>query len=239
VAITDDILALRKEQELAQQEKQGPSWIKELIDRRYAPQQERIKRVPVGFDFKRDPFDPSSYYKQVGSFRDISRAASGVVEQEVANRKNAEAQKAWEEAMNSIGGVNPKFTGGPGQTDGNFVPSGKSRKYGLKGVTTNTAKAADYWGSKYGIRNIGGYREHGSVPGSDHPKGRALDFMTNNIKNGMKTGTALANDVIRNYKAWNVSYVIWNRYIWSPSKGWRRYNGPSPHTDHVHVSFNK
>jgi hypothetical protein len=235
VAITDDILALRKEQELSQQEKQGPSWIKELIDRRYQPQVKREIRNPVGFEFKRDPFDPSSYYKQVGSFRDISKGATGVVMQEAANKTNAEAEKAWKQAQDALNGITPNFTG----SDGDFVPSGKSRKYGLKGVTSNTAKAADYWGSKYGIKSIGGYRERGSVPGSDHPKGRALDFMTNNVKNGMKTGTALANDVIRNYKAWNVSYVIWNRYIWSPSRGWRRYNGPSPHTDHVHVSFNK
>ncbi len=234
MAITDDILAMRREQELAQQEKQGPAWIKELIDRRYQPQNERIRRNPVGFEFKRDPFDPSSYYKQVNTTREISQGATGVVMQEVANRQNTEAQRAWEEAQRALGGVNPNFTGG-----GNYTPNGKSRQYGLKGVTSNTAKAADYWGSKYGIKSIGGYREHGSVPGSDHPKGRALDFMINNIKNGKAAGTALANDIIKNHKAWNVKYVIWNRYIWHPGRGWKRYNGPSPHTDHVHVSFNK
>lgn len=235
MALTDDLMALReKEQPVA-----APApWIKELIDRRYQPKTERLKRNPVGFEFQRDPFDPSSYYKQLGIFRDISRGATNVALQEVANRTEAEQQRAFEEAQRALQGVNAKFTYGPGD-GGNFTPTGKSRKYGLKSITSNTSKAADYWGSKYGIESIGGYRSKGSVPGSDHPKGRALDFMINNIPNGKKVGTALANDLIKNYKAWNISYVIWNRYIWTPSRGWRKYNGPSPHTDHVHASFNK
>lgn len=236
MGITDDILALRKEQELAKNQiKQEPSsWVKDLIDKRYQPQLDRKKYQPQGFDFKRDPFDPSSYYKQVGSLRDISRGATGVVNQEQTNKINSERQKAYEEAQNALKGVTPEFTYDP-----SFNPKGTSRKYGLQRVTPNTSKAADYWGSKYGIKTVGGFREHGSVPGSDHPKGRALDFMINDIKNGSVTGTSLANDVIKNYKAWNVSYVIWNRYIWFPGSGWQKYSGPSPHTDHVHVSFNE
>lgn len=227
MAITDEILGLQKREEQS-------SWVKDLIDSHYADQEERQKRTPVGFQFKRDPFDPSSYYKQIGSLNDMSRAATGVTLQEVQNKKNAEAQKAWEDAQNALNGVNPNFT-----YDGTPNSGSGSRNYGLKNVSKNTASAANYWGSKYGINTIGGWREHGSVPGSDHPKGRAIDLMINDIPNGKATGTAMANDIIRNYKAWNVSYVIWNHYIWSPSKGWRRYTGPSPHTDHVHVSFNK
>lgn len=236
MAITDDILALRKEREQAQQPQS--SWVKDLIDKRYQPKTERLKRTPVGFEFKRDPFDPSSYYKQLGSFRDISRGATNVALQEVANREEAAQQRAFNEAQKALTGINPKFTYGPGASLGVAVSSA-SKKYGLKSVSSNTSKAADYWGSRYGIKTIGGYREHGSVPGSDHPKGRALDFMINNIKNGKKTGDALANDIIKNYKSWNVKYVIWNRYIWQPGRGWKKYSGPSPHTDHVHVSFNK
>lgn len=232
MAIIDSILGLKREEQQLPQPQQN-NWVKDLIDKRYQPKTERLKRAPVGFDFKRDPFDPSSYYKQLGSFRDISRLATNVTRQEVANREEAERQRAWEQAQGALNGVNPNFTGG------NFTPNGKNRNYGLRGVTANTAKAANYWGSKYGIRSVGGWREHGSVPGSDHPKGRALDFMTNNIKNGKRTGDALTNDIIKNHKAWNVKYVIWYRYIWSPGRGWRKYNGPSPHTDHVHVSFNK
>lgn len=235
MAITDEILALKAKEDEA---RNGPSWIKDLIDKRYQPKTERLKRAPVGFNFERDPFDPSSYYKDLGSFRSISRAATEVALQEVANRRQAEQERADAEARAALQGINAKFTYGTGASLGKAV-GGASKKYGLKSVSSNTAKAADYWGSRYGIKTVGGYRSKGSVPGSDHPKGRALDFMINNIKNGKSTGDALANDVIRNYKAWNVKYVIWNRYIWQPGRGWKKYNGPSPHTDHVHVSFNE
>lgn len=228
MAIIDEINALKK------QPQQQSTWVQDLIKQVYKPEEEQFQqKQPIGFNFKRDPFDSTSYYKQLGTNEGINTAASNVVYQVAANKKAAEQQRLLEEQQKALQGINPQFT-----YDSNFTPNGKSRKYGLKSITPNTSKAADYWGSKYGIKTVGGYREHGSVPGSDHPKGRALDFMINNIKNGHSTGDALANDIIKNYKAWDVSYVIWNRYIWSPSRGWRKYNGPSPHTDHVHVSFN-
>jgi hypothetical protein len=211
---------------------QRPSWVQDLIDKR-SSSDPRLKRTPVGFNFSRDPFDPSSYYRQQGTFRSISQAATNVTRQEVENRQQREMQAAYEKSQaqmqNSLGNVNPNFTyNGP-----SF--NGQNHQYHLKGVSNNTSNAADYWGGKYGIKNIGGLGP-GSVPGSDHPKGRALDFMTYSNK---KKGDALANDIIKNYKAWNVKYVIWYRYIWQPGRGWHRYSGPSPHTDHVHVSFNK
>lgn len=211
-----------------------PSWMQELINKRSSGDP-RKKRNPVGFDFTREPFDPSSYYKSLGMFRDVSRAATNVVRQEVANREEAERQREFEanqRAMqNALGGVNPNFTYSGGSWN---ATSG--RRYKLGGVSKATQNAADYFGNKYAVKNIGGYRSQGSVPGSDHPKGRALDFMTYNNK---KKGTAIANDLIKNYKKFHVSYVIWNRYIWSPGRGWRKYHGPSPHTDHVHASFKK
>lgn len=217
----------------------APSWVQELITKRSGGDP-RKKRNPVGFDFTREPFDPSSYYKSLGMFRDVSRAATNVVKQEAINREEAERERAFnqnqKDMMDALGGINPNFTydnGGSGGGGGWKATEG--RRYKLGGVTKNTSNAADYFGNKYGIKNIGGYRSRGSVPGSDHPKGRALDYMTNS----KKTGDALANDMIKNHKKWNVSYVIWNRYIWSPGRGWRKYNGPSPHTDHVHASFNK
>jgi len=150
--------------------------------------------------------------------------------QRVMNKEAADRQREFDENQaainNSTGGIDPRFTYGGG---------GVSRKYGLKHVTPNTARAADYFGSKYAIKNIGGYGP-GSVPGSEHPKGRALDYMTYSNK---AKGNSLANDIMRNYKKWNVKYIIWNHYIWHPGRGWHKYNGPKPHTDHVHVSFNK
>jgi hypothetical protein len=241
VAIIDDLKALNPvaNNQLAnnQPSVQNSSWVKDLIDKRYQPKTERLKRSPVGFDFTREPFDPSSYYKSLGLYRDISRGATNVSQQVANNREAAQQQRdfaANQAAIrNSTGGINPNFT------YGNFNYSGGSRKYGLKGVSPNVGRAADSLGSKFGIRTIGG-RGPGSVPNSDHPKGLALDYMINNLgKRGHATGNALANYAIQNYKAWNIKYVIWNRYIWSPGRGWHRYNGPSPHTDHVHVSFNR
>ncbi|MFY3742119.1 MAG: cell wall-associated NlpC family hydrolase [Candidatus Nitrosomirales archaeon] len=93
---------------------QNTSWVKELIDKRYQPQTERLKRSPMGFDFKREPFDPSSYYKQLGQFRDISRAATSVSQQIATNRENAQRQAEFEAARNAAskaaGGVNANFT---------------------------------------------------------------------------------------------------------------------------------
>lgn len=217
---------------------QQTPWIQELIDRR-AEGEKRKKRTPVGFDFKREPFDPSSYYKSLNTFKEISQRATRVAEQEAFNREEIQRQKEFDQnqknMLDAIGGINPNFTydntGGWSATQG--------RRYKIGKVSAATQYVADYYGNKYGIKSIGGWRSHGSVPGSDHPKGRAIDFMTNNISNGKQRGDALANDIIKNYKKLNVKYVIWYRYIWSPGRGWRKYSGPSAHTDHVHVSLNK
>lgn len=204
------------------------SWVKDLIAQRYQPKTERLKRTPQGFQFNRDPFDPSSYYRALGTFRDISKLATNVTKTEVANREQAELERrmaADRAAMQqALQGIDPRFT--------YAGSSGKGVK--LKGVSSTTAKAASYFSAKYGINNVGGYRSKGSVPGSDHPKGRAADFMTSS----RAQGTALANDAVKNYKAWDIKYVIWYRQIWTPSQGWHKYSGPSPHTDHVHISFN-
>lgn len=216
------------------------SWLKDLIDQRYQPKTERLKRSPIGFNFEREPFDPSSYYRALGTFRDVSRLATNVTRQEVANREEAERQREYEQNQRDLekglGGVNPNFTYENGSSGGWSSTSGRNYKLGR--VSSTTQRAANYFGNKYGIKSIGGYGG-GSVPGSDHPKGRATDFMINNIKNGKSVGNALANDVIKNYKKYNVKYVIWNRYIWHPGRGWKKYSGPSDHTDHVHVSYNK
>jgi hypothetical protein len=79
---------------------------------------------------------------------------------------------------------------------------------------------------------IGGWRSRGSVPGSDHPKGKALDLMTGS--------SAVANQIIGRFLGQaGAKYWIWNRQFASAATGWRArsYSGPSPHTDHVHLSY--
>jgi len=235
VAIIDDLNTILRENQKPDTQTLIPqqpasSWVQNLINQRSNSNQGKIDRTPIGFNFKRDPFDPSSYYNQLGQIKNISQSATVLSQIMATNHADKLAQINQEALEKALKGVNPQFTSGN-------TNAGASTHYKLKGIAKDVASAADYWGSQYGIKTIYGLGP-GSVPGSDHPKGLALDFMINNLKNGHNTGTSLANSLIKNYKAWNVKYVIWNKYIWSPSKGWRPYHGPSPHTDHVHVSFN-
>lgn len=72
---------------------------------------------------------------------------------------------------------------------------------------------------------------------SDHNTGDALDIGIL----GVDQGTQIAQKLIKEAQDKNVKYIIWNKQIWNPSisDSWRPYNGDNPHTDHVHVSFNR
>ena len=97
--------------------------------------------------------------------------------------------------------------------------------------TPNTSQWQSYAAQRWGV-TVGGWRAHGSVPGSDHPKGRAIDIMSSG-----SLLQSIANDFVSQAGSRGVSYVIANGQIWTPGRGWHRYTGPNPHTDHVHVSF--
>jgi hypothetical protein len=94
--------------------------------------------------------------------------------------------------------------------------------------------AAHYgtWKQMFPWMTIGGWRARGSVPGSDHPKGKALDLMT-------ASGTVAHQIISRFLGQTGAKYWIWNRQFASAATGWRPrgYSGPSPHTDHVHLSY--
>lgn len=234
MAIIDELnrALLQRNPNNFQQRPQGSAWVQDLINAHAVSQTGgRLKREPIGFNFKRDPFDPSSYYDSLGQIKGISTAGTEVQRQMTANKlaqQQAADERARQNAVNqALQGINPNYSGG----------SGFSKHYHLKGIASDVASAADDLGSRFGIKTIYGLGP-GSVPGSDHPKGLALDFMINNLGNGHATGNNLANFAIQNYRSLNVKYVIWNRYIWHPKTGWQPYHGPSDHTDHVHVSFN-
>ena len=108
-------------------------------------------------------------------------------------------------------------------------------QYKLGPVKPDVQAAAYEIGPKFGIKTI-----YGWAPGQfDHPKGLALDFMINTPGLGKPVGDALAAYVLANAARLNVKYVIWYRRSWNPQRGtWVAYSGDSPHTDHVHVSFN-
>jgi hypothetical protein len=70
---------------------------------------------------------------------------------------------------------------------------------------------------------------------SDHNLGNAVDI-THDPASGC-IGSVIAALAIRDPR---VTYVIWNRRIYSlarAAEGWRRYNGDNPHTHHCHISI--
>ncbi len=83
---------------------------------------------------------------------------------------------------------------------------------------------------------------------SEHKEGRAWDWMLD-LRNpadraaGTAAVTFLLSPGPHGEIAWNarrmgVMYIIWNRHIWgSYQPGWRAYDGPNPHTDHIHFTF--
>lgn len=109
--------------------------------------------------------------------------------------------------------------------------------YNLPRVKPHVVAAANAIGPKFGIKTVGGWRAVGSVPNSSHPKGLALDMMIDNIPSGKAVGNALAAYAVANASAYGITEVIWYHRIWTKARGWHEYNGPSPHTDHVHLTF--
>ncbi|HMC43157.1 MAG TPA: hypothetical protein VKI20_09120, partial [Acidimicrobiales bacterium] len=85
---------------------------------------------------------------------------------------------------------------------------------------------------------------------SEHKEGRAFDWGVS-IDNPAEAAMAdrlvtwlLAPDSHGNAFAMvrrlGIMYMIWNRQIWGSYRaedGWRPYEGVSPHTDHIHISF--
>lgn len=79
---------------------------------------------------------------------------------------------------------------------------------------------------------------------SQHYEGRAFDWTMNAYNPDEKAiGDSVSQWLTANNgemaKRFGVQSIIWNRkswYLYSPGS-WRDYTGPSPHTDHLHISF--
>jgi hypothetical protein len=85
---------------------------------------------------------------------------------------------------------------------------------------------------------------------SEHKEGRAFDWGVNahSVKDRARVARfmkwLMKTDAYGNRYAMarrlGIQYLIWNHKIWgsyAASAGWRKYSGPNPHTDHVHISF--
>jgi Transglycosylase SLT domain len=98
----------------------------------------------------------------------------------------------------------------------------------------------------FNTRSIGGWRAVGSVPGSDHPHGRAIDVMVAYpSRSGHLLGWRIARWAVANADRFDVKYVIFNGRIWTRTRGWHGYQHPADpcncnhtlrHDDHVHIS---
>lgn len=100
--------------------------------------------------------------------------------------------------------------------------------------------------SKFGGYDAGIARDCATGGTSEHHEGRAWDWGVLPFRGQpralVEEGLAAleANDFELLRRA-GVMYVIWNRKIWRAygTRQWEPYNGKSPHTDHVHFSFNR
>ena len=104
---------------------------------------------------------------------------------------------------------------------------------GLGGVLPHVRAAAQFLGCRFGEPTMFGVA--GRAGTSDHPSGRAVDFM---VDSG--TGDRLAACALKNRAALGITYVIWQQRInfgsgWQPMED--RGGVTANHFDHVHVSF--
>jgi hypothetical protein len=104
---------------------------------------------------------------------------------------------------------------------------------GLGAVQPHVRAAAQFLGCRFGEPTM--YGVAGRAGTSDHPSGRAVDFMVNPA-----TGDQLAACALKNRAALGVTYVIWQQRI-NFGSGWQlmedRGGVTANHFDHVHVSF--
>lgn len=94
------------------------------------------------------------------------------------------------------------------------------------------------------VRNLGIYNDRnvaGTKKKSGHAEGRAIDL---GLLAGRPSEKALGDQLFRilisTHQELGLDHVIWNRQIWSQTRGGpRRHTGTSAHTDHLHVEFTR
>ena len=121
-------------------------------------------------------------------------------------------------------------------TTGNAIPTDPHLK-------SQAAAFRQEIAAKFGITNIGGYREGDP---DDHGKGLAVDVM---VPTNSELGDQVAQYAIDNMDRAGISYIIWKQQfympvnnIYGPANTWNqmpdRGGDTANHNDHVHISFN-
>jgi len=119
-------------------------------------------------------------------------------------------------------------------------PQGALGDSGISGLKGYAALAYPVLKAAFSHLHFGGYRPTGSVPGSRHPRGLAIDISGGVFSQGPAAADTTAQRILAVFKATPGARTwIWNRHSRSRANGWalKPYNGPSPHTDHVHVDW--
>jgi hypothetical protein len=170
------------------------------------------------------PPDPAP---DVVDAKDLVKAVQ-LVEQQIARR--AAEQAAAEERAAREKKAAEEETGGVAASGS---PDCGMDTSGLGAVKSFVRSAAERLGCRFGEPTM--YGVAGRAGTSDHPGGKAVDFMVDRA-----TGDALADCALRNKEALGITYVIWKQRI-NHGSGWQpmedRGGVTANHFDHVHISF--
>lgn len=134
---------------MTQPQAQAPPWISELI-KRYSgaerPERPLDPYQPMGFDYERNPFDPSSYYNNLNQIQNISQAGTRVLQTKIANQQRMEEEKRIAQLQERLANmqIQPKFT-----QSGQGNPRLTSTKKGAFGTPLGSYNVS----SGYGHRN--------------------------------------------------------------------------------------
>lgn len=143
-------------------------------------------------------------------------------------REAREAARAADSARSSAGTAGAPSAGGP--TGSTTCALGTA---GMEGVAANVARAGEKLRCLFGVDSVLGIGSRGNA--SDHPRGKALDFMVDRA-----TGDRLAAYAQQNRDELGISYIIWRQRI-DTGSGWTtqedRGGATANHMDHVHISF--
>ena len=158
-----------------------------------------------------------------------------------AREAEARAERAEAESEDDDGGRPPGGRAGPPRRAPRRAGHGHRRPSPTAGSTPGSwvrssrscAPPPQFLGCAFGEPTVLGVAGRSSA--SDHPRGRALDFMVDRA-----TGDRLAACAIRHREELGISYVIWRQRI-DTGSGFRlmsdRGGATANHFDHVHISF--
>ncbi|MDN5861641.1 MAG: hypothetical protein L0H84_23820 [Pseudonocardia sp.] len=173
----------------------------------------------------------SQAHQQVTDQLEAAEAGLEAARQQAAEQKaaaeKAAAEKAAAEKAAAEKAAAQKAAAVTAQRDCGLNESG------LGPVKGFVRTAAQLLGCRYGEPTMIGVASRGGA--SDHPGGKAVDFMVDRA-----TGDALAACALRNKEALGITYVIWRQRI-NYGDGWQgmadRGGVTANHYDHVHISF--